>query len=1259
HDSGYGKGWNLQLTEFDPSRERRIISLASGETFKSTGRVGSTNQLAMQEKKIDTFHLYEESDSRWRVVHRSGQVEILELKGESDRRRAMPVQIFNEQGQWLKLEYTTFSDFPRLTKVTDMRGKTLLTIGRESDQVTLTFPTDVGDATYALVLADSDNRVARIELPTDNLASWRFTYDRIRTIDCISRVRTPTGGFEEVFYQDDGHLFPGSSGRASLPRVTRHVVHPGHGQPSIDTRYTYSANGHNFLGGNAQLDWYDDGLDNLFRQVMEYDYETTETLWVDDKPVRSIQRNFNKFHLLTSETTCHGSQLSDDGKTVVGNYIKENVTTYKLTADRRFDEQPNYCQLPHGVVTRWYLKNNATRNRSQSTSSTYDDHGNLLTHQAVNGIQETYTWYASDEPGYPGNEENFVCHLKEKIETPASGHHEGATARTTHYTYQRLPVLSAATGDMRLQYWIAVEDEQLKDTRDLKTVRNTYWLAESETVMPNTPLLHGRLCSQVSCFPNPKAGQPGEPSTLDTKLEYTYTFETLDWESAQNRVPSVKGTAQILQSAQKLVGFDGVTKTQKEQHSLKTGQLLLNRDDTDTEILTIPDKLRRTHREIVSPGKVEEAYRQYEYHLCANDTDQASQTQFDVKGIKSVTLLDGAYRVIEEQREDPDHEVPDKPLRSDHEIPGEPLRSDHEVPDKPLRSTYKASFDAWGNMVSETEIDWLTECELKLTSRIRYDAWGEQQCVIGPDGVGAFAETDPIGDGSTGPIRREWRQQLFDAAGNDVEDGPKTGVTEVQLGLFDSPVCVRRWIEKEPEEERRGGEKAPEDEPEFVLASKITTEYDGFGRKAKEEAGLSDVSKQVEVFTYDAFDRLLTHSLKEGEVVVRTYAPHSDKDLPMTIKVDVDDKPLLGEQHFDGLDRMILSITGGRQQRYDYLPGQLKPCTVTTPEGVVEYEYCPFLSEEPVQRKLGGKTASYTFDPQNARLSSCEEPGEEGFQRTYYSTGEVRTETRGQYHMSYVYSYRGRIESYIDVLGQTQRYEYDGVGRLRNTSLGALSTTFEHDALGRVLSFETSETDNDGCSVNTLKTTLGYDDLERETSRTFSYGHDLDEVLTQDYDDFDRITKRTLSQGDTVLREESYTYDTRGRLTTYQCTGDQCPIDPYGNMIKSQRFRFDPLDNITHVLTQFGNNRNTATYHFENTQDPTQLTRITNSFGAPYPDEIKLEYDGNGNLIRDDEGRVLKYDALNRLRLVTNREQDSHAYGYDPLNVLSSTTRST
>ncbi|MBA1205422.1 hypothetical protein G7009_27330, partial [Pseudomonas capeferrum] len=251
HDSGYGKGWNLQLSQFDPDRERRLISLASGETYKVTDRKGDTNQLAMQEKKIDSFHLYEESDSRWRLVHRSGQVDLLEPQGSGSNRRALPVQVFNEQGQWLKLEYATFDNgFPRLAKVTDMRGDTLLEIARESTLVTLTFPTDAGSAVYTLVLVDADRKVGRIELPTENKASWRFEYSRERNMDCISKVRTPSGGFEEVFYQDGGHLFPIGSGVDPMPRVTQHLNHPGHGQPSIDTRYTYSADGHNFLGGN-------------------------------------------------------------------------------------------------------------------------------------------------------------------------------------------------------------------------------------------------------------------------------------------------------------------------------------------------------------------------------------------------------------------------------------------------------------------------------------------------------------------------------------------------------------------------------------------------------------------------------------------------------------------------------------------------------------------------------------------------------------------------------------------------------------------------------------------------------------------------------------------------------------------------------------------------------------------------------------------------------------------------------------------------
>ncbi|MBA1205201.1 RHS repeat protein [Pseudomonas capeferrum] len=1010
-----------------------------------------------------------------------------------------------------------------------------------------------------------------------------------------------------------------------MPRVTQHLNHPGHGQPSIDTRYTYSADGHNFLGGNVALEWKDDGLDNLFRKALDYDYGTTETLWVDGKPVRSIVRSFNKFHLITTEAICHGSQLGNDDKEVIGDNIRQVTTAYNLLADRTFAEQPNYCQLPHGVETQWWLKSNATRNRKETVSSTYDDHGNLKSRTLANGIEETYSWYDKAEADYPGDEQGFVRHLKEKTEKPANGHSGSALARTTRYSYQRLPVLAASAAQTQQDFWLALNSETLASGRDLKTVSHRYLQAADETVQPDKPLVHGRLQAQVTAFPNPEADKRGAPKTLDTRIEHAYTFEALDWQEtaqadhARDRSYMLKLRGlRVLQDKQTLTGFDGAAKETRVQHSLATGEMVLSRDDTDVEILTLFDPLRRVTHEIVSPGKPEEAERRYEYQLCASESDQATQARIDVKNVKTVAYFDGAYRTVEEQRDD----------------------ADKEWSEGGFRSTYKATYDAWGNVASETEIDWLKDHELHLVSHVRYDAWGEQLCVIGPDGVGEFAEIDPIGDGSTGPITREWRQQVLDDKGQELENGTKTGVTESQLNLFDNPVRARRLIKR-----------APADEQETEIKSQTITDYDGFGRRVKEVSGLVEDSQQQEAFTYDPFDRLLNHQLREGEVVVRTYAAHSEKDLPVTIKVG---DALLGEQGFDGLDRMVLSKTGGREQTYGYLTGQLKPCTVKTPKGEIQYTYQPHLSEEPVRRILGGQEAAYTLDSKSARLESCSEEGGQAFSRTYFSTGEVKTETRGEYDMAYAYSFRGRLESYVDVLNQTQSYVYDNSGRLAKTSLGALVSEFEYDALSRTLSFKTVEIDDNASPVNSLKTTLGYDELEREISRTFTFGDSPEQVLTQEYDDFDRMTKRTLKEGNTTLREETYKYDTRGRLTTYGCEGDQCPVDPYGKHITGQVFRFDALDNITQVLTRFPGGTNMAVYHFEN-PDPVQLSRITNNGGAPYPAEIKLEYDANGNLTRDDAGRALEYDALNRLRTVTDPVQGDCTYGYDPVNILSST----
>ncbi|MGO4325375.1 hypothetical protein, partial [Pseudomonas sp. KB_12] len=82
-DSGYGYGWNLQLSQYTPGNQ--ILSLSTGETFKVTGSDSVSGQLVMKEKKLDSFHFHQDED-HYRVVHKSGLVEILEVMGSTQNR---------------------------------------------------------------------------------------------------------------------------------------------------------------------------------------------------------------------------------------------------------------------------------------------------------------------------------------------------------------------------------------------------------------------------------------------------------------------------------------------------------------------------------------------------------------------------------------------------------------------------------------------------------------------------------------------------------------------------------------------------------------------------------------------------------------------------------------------------------------------------------------------------------------------------------------------------------------------------------------------------------------------------------------------------------------------------------------------------------------------------------------------------------------------------------------------------------------------
>ncbi|POZ99957.1 sugar-binding protein, partial [Pseudomonas sp. MWU12-2312b] len=499
--------------------------------------------------------------------------------------------------------------------------------------------------------------------------------------------------------------------------------------------------------------------------------------------------------------------------------------------------------------------------------------------------------------------------------------------------------------------------------------------------LPNDTFLHSRLQRQWV--------------TLDGKTNVA--------EYAYRSMNSVLASETVLETTETFKGFDYVEGAESEvikvyvsEDSLLHGKPLLTRDDNGDKSVKIRytyDALLRVLTETVSPDNPKfTATRSYEYWLTSQDGQQARQIVTDVKGIKTRTLVDGLNRAVYEERQNADSRV----------------RADE------YRPTYSALYDVLGNLIESTEEDWDGEKQVRLTSRFEFDAWGAQRCVIGPDGIREFEVTDPIGNADwKGPIQRAWRE------GSDLEP-MISGTTVTYLNLFEKPARIERF-------EANG-------EPVSVQNNL----YDGLGQTVVEIDALEARTQ----YRYDAFGRMTTNILPGGATVRRLYASHSSEDLPIEISVD---NVVLGEQMFDGLDRLTQSITGGRKQRFSYAKGQTQPAKViTASQQEIHYEYEPQLGEEPLQRRLPQSvTADYEFDPKNARLMNCVEQGLV-LTRSYFSTGELKHEQREQdgerYAMEYEYSLKGRLLRYTDVLGQVQSYTYDNAARLIHTELGSTSS---------------------------------------------------------------------------------------------------------------------------------------------------------------------------------------------------------------------------
>ncbi|MGQ5523973.1 RHS repeat-associated core domain-containing protein [Chitinimonas sp. PSY-7] len=522
------------------------------------------------------------------------------------------------------------------------------------------------------------------------------------------------------------------------------------------------------------------------------------------------------------------------------------------------------------------------------------------------------------------------------------------------------------------------------------------------------------------------------------------------------------------------------------------------------------------------------------------------------------------------------------------------------------RLTEETQHNALGQVSQVTEIDWIEGTAIRVGRQLTYDGWGNPLSTLHDNGVREYAEVDPIGRSVT-----HW------LAGQ--------GKTATRHNVFDKPVEVTRL------------------DLQGKTVSKTLYAYDGFGRTIKQVDAAGNETR----YTYDAFDRLTSTRLPDGIEVESTYAMHTMEAQPVLIRLD---GSVAGEQTFDGLGRLIARTVGGRRHTFQYQGSAPKPARQQTPQGVtIDYQYQPDLEFALTRRTTAGLDDSFQYQTRSAQLTESIAEGQTR-RREYYPSGLLRAEhvdALGKLATShYRYSLGGKPLGYTGIAGDEQVTGYDSYGRPASYQAGSLRTTVAYDAHSRPSKVQVKDQATDLM----LTTSLQYDDFGREVQRVIEVPRQATQTLTLEYTSTDKLARRLLKSGNTIERDETFDYDTRGRLVSYQCLGQSQPTDSAGKKILRQVFVFDAWDNIVRMETEFPGGRNIASFAYA-AEDPTQLTSVSNSH-ADYPVSVQFSYDAAGNLLNDEHGRQLRYDTLGRLQEVVAGNADVCRYGYDANDAL-------
>ncbi|MFJ7315454.1 hypothetical protein ACIQVE_22365 [Pseudomonas sp. NPDC098747] len=368
---------------------------------------------------IDEIFIGVHVDAHWKVSYKNGNVEYYDDQG-------YLTYMYSTSGAGLKFDWVLSPKlglYPRLIKSLDSENELTITAAEVGQNYQLTIVEKM-DGKETTVIVDITKRtnvsqpnnyyISRISLPNVSTKQTMFNYEKPSNIDyyVLKSIFKPTGEVQEATLSSTLLKFSDSVSYPVVEKLTSYDAEEGTARNNkSEVTYSYGLknsdgdvlNSNNYSGWSVGKVQRND-IDNCIMLSSDYEYTVTET-YGD----RTIQKTYNRFHLLVKEET-HAISASPV-ISVVTTY------TYPLVAGNIQAQQNNFSFWT--TMTTVYTIGENTRTETQTC--TWDDYGNQLTFTQASGITQTNTYYLKDSTAATGCPPSplFQRHLKESTTTPS------------------------------------------------------------------------------------------------------------------------------------------------------------------------------------------------------------------------------------------------------------------------------------------------------------------------------------------------------------------------------------------------------------------------------------------------------------------------------------------------------------------------------------------------------------------------------------------------------------------------------------------------------------------------------------------------------------------------------------------------------------------------------------------------------------------------------------------------------------------------